>query len=38
MKRPTHIAVAGGSGSGKTWLAEKLTATLAPRAAGEGDA
>ena len=33
MKRPTHIAVVGGSGSGKTWLAEKLTATLAPRAA-----
>jgi len=33
MKRPTHIAVVGGSGSGKTWLAETLTAALGPRAA-----
>ena len=33
MKAPVHIAVVGGSGSGKTWLAEKLAAALAPRAA-----
>ena len=33
MKAPVHVAVVGGSGSGKTWLAEKLTAALAPRAA-----
>ena len=33
MKSPVHIAVVGGSGSGKTWLAEKLAAALAPRAA-----
>ena len=33
MKLPVHIAVVGGSGSGKTWLAEKLAAALAPRAA-----
>jgi len=33
MKSPVHIAIVGGSGSGKTWLAEKLAATLAPRAA-----
>ena len=33
MKLPVHVAVVGGSGSGKTWLAEKLTAALAPRAA-----
>jgi uridine kinase len=33
MKAPVHVAVVGGSGSGKTWLAEKLAATLAPRAA-----
>ena len=33
MKSPVHVAVVGGSGSGKTWLAEKLAATLAPRAA-----
>ena len=29
----THIAVVGGSGSGKTWLAEKLCAELGTRAA-----
>ena len=33
MNLPVHIAVVGGSGSGKTWLAEKLAAALAPRAA-----
>ena len=33
MKKPVHVAVVGGSGSGKTWLAEKLAITLAPRAA-----
>ena len=33
MKSPVHIAVVGGSGSGKTWLAEKLATHLAPRAA-----
>ena len=33
MKSPVHVAVVGGSGSGKTWLAEKLAITLAPRAA-----
>ena len=33
MKSPIHVAVVGGSGSGKTWLAEKLATTLAPRAA-----
>ena len=33
MKSPVHIAVVGGSGSGKTWLAEKLAAALAPQAA-----
>ncbi len=33
MKAPVHVAVVGGSGSGKTWLAEKIAATLAPRAA-----
>jgi len=33
MKSPVHIAVVGGSGSGKTWLAKKLAAALAPRAA-----
>jgi len=33
MKLPVHVAVVGGSGSGKTWLAEKLAAALAPRAA-----
>ncbi len=33
MKPPVHVAVVGGSGSGKTWLAEKLAATLAPQAA-----
>jgi len=33
MKAPVHVAFVGGSGSGKTWLAEKITATLAPRAA-----
>ena len=33
MKRPVHVAVIGGSGSGKTWLAEKLAARLKPRAA-----
>jgi len=33
MKPPVHIAVVGGSGSGKTWLAERLAAALAPRAA-----
>jgi uridine kinase len=33
MKAPVHVAVVGGSGSGKTWLAEKLAAALAPRAA-----
>lgn len=32
MKVPVHVAVVGGSGSGKTWLAEKLAAALAPRA------
>jgi ABC-type glutathione transport system ATPase component len=32
MKSPVHVAVVGGSGSGKTWLAEKLAAALAPRA------
>jgi len=32
MKRPVHVAVVGGSGSGKTWIAEKLTADLAPHA------
>ena len=33
MKQPVHIAIVGGSGSGKTWLAEKLAARLAPQAA-----
>jgi len=33
MKSPVHVAVVGGSGSGKTWLAEELAAALAPRAA-----
>jgi len=33
MKAPVHVAFVGGSGSGKTWLAEKITAALAPRAA-----
>ena len=33
MKSPVHVAVVGGSGSGKTWLAEKLATILAPRAA-----
>jgi uridine kinase len=33
MNSPVHVAVVGGSGSGKTWLAEKLAAALAPRAA-----
>jgi uridine kinase len=33
MKAPVHVAVVGGSGSGKTWLAEKIAAALAPRAA-----
>jgi uridine kinase len=33
MMSPVHVAVVGGSGSGKTWLAEKLAAALAPRAA-----
>jgi len=33
MSAPVHVAVVGGSGSGKTWLAEKLAAALAPRAA-----
>ncbi len=32
MKSPVHVAVVGGSGSGKTWLAENLAAALAPRA------
>jgi len=33
MKQPVHVAIVGGSGSGKTWLAEKLAASLAPQAA-----
>ena len=33
MKIPVHVAVVGGSGSGKTWLTETLAAALAPRAA-----
>ena len=33
MKAPLHVAVVGGSGSGKTWLAESLTAALAAGAA-----
>ena len=33
MKAPIHVAVVGGSGSGKTWLAESLTAALGPQAA-----
>jgi len=33
MKSPVHVAVVGGSGSGKTWLAENLATALAPRAA-----
>lgn len=33
MDGPVHIAVVGGSGSGKTWLAERLAAALAPRTA-----
>jgi uridine kinase len=33
MKAPLHIAIIGGSGAGKTWLAEKLAGALAPRAA-----
>ena len=32
-QQPIHVAVVGGSGSGKTWLAEKIATTLAPRAA-----
>ena len=32
-QQPIHVSVVGGSGSGKTWLAEKLAAGLAPRAA-----
>ena len=30
---PTLVAITGGSGSGKSWLAEKLAAALAPNAA-----
>ena len=33
MNAPIHVAVVGGSGSGKTWLAESLTAALGPLAA-----
>lgn len=33
MKQPVHVAIVGGSGSGKTWLAEKMVAALAPHAA-----
>lgn len=33
MNAPKHVAVVGGSGSGKTWLAKKLTTALAPQAA-----
>ena len=32
MNGPHHIAIVGGSGSGKTWLAEQLAAALGPRA------
>jgi uridine kinase len=31
MKAPVHIAVGGGSGSGKTWLSEKLAAARRDR-------
>jgi uridine kinase len=33
-KRPLIVAIVGGSGAGKSWLADKLTAALAPDAAG----
>ena len=33
MKAPVHMAVVGGSGSGKTWLAEAVVTALGPRAA-----
>lgn len=33
MIRSQHIAIVGGSGSGKTWLAEKLCLELGPRTA-----
>ena len=33
MSGPIHVAVVGGSGSGKTWLAGKIAETLAPQAA-----
>ena len=32
MKKPVHVAVVGGSGSGKTWLAEKLVEAFGPQA------
>jgi len=33
VKIPVHVAIVGGSGSGKTWLAEKIASRLAPHAA-----
>lgn len=33
MRRPVQVAIIGGSGSGKTWLARKMTERLAPWAA-----
>jgi len=33
VNRPLLVAIVGGSGSGKTWLAERLAAALSPRAA-----
>ena len=32
MKKPVHVAVVGGSGSGKTWLAEQLVEAFGPQA------
>ena len=34
IAKPVLVAIVGGSGSGKTWLAEKLEQTLAPLAVG----
>lgn len=32
VERPIHLAVVGGSGSGKTWLVDALATALAPQA------
>jgi len=33
MNGPKHVAIVGGSGSGKTWLAKHIASMLAPRVA-----